>query len=169
MVRERGTLGKVQFGSTFYSCYVSALFSDSFRLVSGHASMCVIPYVVFHTSAGLFSANQTASNTHRSRTLLVPSSHHPFGTDFYTWLHKRMNPIMLFEVWSWYSVTFNLSYPKYGAQCGLVRDTKRLQQKKMAPRHQKESKCSRKVTLTLLSVVLQQEKSSSEEPVQLDL
>lgn len=35
----------------------------------------------------------------------------------------------------------------------------------MALRHQKESKCSRKVTLNLLSVVLQQEKSSSEESI----
>lgn len=61
-------------------------------------------------------------------------------------------------------MTFNLSYPKCGAQCGLVGDTKRAE---MVLRHQKESKCSRKVALNLLSVVLQEEKSSSEESMQL--
>lgn len=37
----------------------------------------------------------------------------------------------------------------------------------MVRRHQKESKRSRKVALNLLSVVLQEEKSSSEESMQL--
>lgn len=59
-------MSKVLFASTFFSFHVSALFSDSFKLISGHTGIYVTAYVVFHTSTGLFSANQTASNTQRS-------------------------------------------------------------------------------------------------------
>lgn len=42
------------------------LFSYSFKLISGNISIYVIPSVAFHTSAGLVSANQSGSGTHRS-------------------------------------------------------------------------------------------------------
>lgn len=96
--------------------HVSAFFSYNFKLIFGKSSVFVIRGVESHKSAWLFRTNETASNAHRSWTFLAPPSQPPFGTTFYSWLHKRKNHVVVCEVRRWYSVTFNLLYPKYGTQ-----------------------------------------------------
>lgn len=55
MVRERRILSQIH--PPFVVFHVSALFSYSFKLTSGHISVYVIPYVVSYTSFGLFNAS----------------------------------------------------------------------------------------------------------------
>lgn len=108
MVRETGSLSKIPLPVAVFSCFCFLIF--------GKSSVFVVHGVECHKSAWLFRTNETASNTHMSWTFLVPPSQPPFGTTFYSSLHKRMNHVVVCEVRRWYSVTFNLLYPKYGTQ-----------------------------------------------------